>query len=73
MSSLPAISDEDGAIAMLQAFFPGVGVRRLKAVLHKTKSGSAAGLKRTRSDTTKHTSSVTSPDGYTGTRSQIVR
>ena len=40
MSSLPAISDEeDGAIAMLQAFFPGVGVRRLKAVLSDMGAG----------------------------------
>ena len=29
MSSLPAISDEDGAIATLQAIFPGVEVARL--------------------------------------------
>ena len=40
MSSLPAISDEDGAIATLQAIFPGVRVGRLKAVLRDMGAGS---------------------------------
>ena len=33
MSSLPAISDEDGAIARLQEIFPGLDDARLYAVL----------------------------------------
>ena len=40
MSSLPAISDEDGAIATLQAIFPGVKVVHLKAVLSDMGAGS---------------------------------